>query len=367
MKRVVIVGAGVIGLFCAATLSKRGLKVTLLESAEEDFSVHGPAASLAAAGMLAPVSEAFGANAAQHARLDELNLASFDLWRALHKGALWEDGVKFGGGIAIAASAEAADALGRKARAMGRTASPLSPGRFWKQTGLEARIEHALWIEDEATADPGRVLSGLTMEARRHGASILFDHDVDVIEPGLVRVFDHGTIEADAVVLAPGAWATERLAAAAPALKHVRPAKGHLVPVKLKRPLAPNIHAPGFYLAQRNATDVVLGATMEFDLYERRVDPEKVAALLAAAETLMPGEVARADQPAWAGVRAMSPDWAPMIGPSGAEGVFVACGHSRNGWLLAPITAEIVCAYVTGGEIDPLWAAFGAGRFEGSW
>ena len=63
------------------------------------------------------------------------------------------------------------------------------------------------------------------------------------------------------------------------------------------------------------------------------------------------------------GIRPMSPDGWPMIGPTG-EGVLVAAGHSRDGWLMAPITAEIITAYVFGAEIQPDWAALSPERFE---
>jgi glycine oxidase len=82
---------------------------------------------------------------------------------------------------------------------------------------------------------------------------------------------------------------------------------------------------------------------------------------LAAAEALLPGEVKQGER-AWAGIRPMAPDGWPIIGPSG-EGVYVAAGHSRNGWLLAPITAEIISAYVLGAEIAPEWAALSPQRF----
>jgi glycine oxidase len=57
----------------------------------------------------------------------------------------------------------------------------------------------------------------------------------------------------------------------------------------------------------------------------------------------------------------MSPDGWPMIGRSGD--VLIAAGHSRNGWLLAPITAEIITAYVMGADIPPEWAALSPDRF----
>lgn len=147
---------------------------------------------------------------------------------------------------------------------------------------------------------------------------------------------------------------------AAPVLKRVRPAKGHLTQVELEAPLGPNLRTPSFYIAQRR-TDVVLGSTMEWDRFDRRVDKDRVAEMHRAAEGLLPGEVRLANR-AWAGIRPMSPDGWPMIGPTHG-GVLVAAGHSRNGWLLAPITGEIMTAHIFGAEISPEWAALSPERF----
>ena len=101
---------------------------------------------------------------------------------------------------------------------------------------------------------------------------------------------------------------------------------------------------------------------MEPGVYDRRVDRSKVEALAAAAEALLPGEVKLTDR-AWAGIRPMSPDGWPIVGPTGG-GILAAAGHSRNGWLMAPITAEIIRAYVFGAELPPGWAALSPARFE---
>ncbi len=353
MKSVVIVGGGVIGLTCAVRLAKAGARVTLLEAESEDVSAYGPGASGAAAGMLAPL----GDTASTH---DPLAFASYDLWRAWRAGAEWADAVRFDGGVAVAESEAAAVELQKRAAALSRNAEPLTPTRFRKRTGLERKLEHALFLEDEGVVDPIRALSGLAMQARLHGVVIEYRQDVANVTATAALTHEGGVFEADVIVLAPGVWATKALKQAAPALERVRPCKGHLVPVTLERSLAPNLRTQGFYLAQRRE-DVVLGATMEFDRTDRRVEPARTAELLAAAEALLPGEVQAAGR-GWAGIRPMSPDDWPMIGPSGE--VLVAAGHSRNGWLLAPITAEIITAYVFGAEIAPAWAALSPARFE---
>lgn len=352
MKQVVIVGSGAIGLFCAVRLAKAGARVTVLEAEAEHPSLYGPIASAAAAGMLAPVADAPSAH-------EKLALDSYELWKAWAPGAEWADGVRFDGAVVVA-NEGAAQALIGNARRLGRKASDISGGKFKKRTGFQTRIENAVFVEDEGVADPLRVLTGLAMQARAHGVIIEYRSDVAEVTPTRVVTHDDRVFEADCVIVAPGAWATDRIIAAAPALKHVRPAKGHIVAVELAHLLGPNVRAPGFYLAQRRE-EVVLGATVEFDRYDRRVEQARVAELLAAAEALLPGEI-KPTQRAWAGIRPMSPDGWPMIGPTG-EGVLIAAGHSRNGWLLAPITAEIIAAYVFGGELTPDWAALSPERF----
>jgi len=353
MTRVVIVGAGIVGLMCALRLVKEGARVTLLEADPDDLDVFRAGASAAAAGMLAPFDSKDGAHAA-------LALDSFDLWRKLTPGAPWSEGVRFDGGVIASPDERDAAALQARVMGLGRAVAPLSRGQIAKRLGLNAALDHALAVEDEGVADPIYVLGGLKFEARRLGVALRHDQDVERVTPHSVHTFTGEDYEADSVLLAPGVWASDAIASAAPALKRIRPAKGHLVSVRLAKPLKANLHAPGFYLARRRE-DVVLGASVQLDRYDKQTEAAEVEKLLAAAEAVAPGAVKPAGR-AWTGVRPMSPDGWPMVGRS--NGVLVAGGHSRNGWGLAPITAEIVTAYVFGLPIPPAWAALAPQRFE---
>ncbi|MGZ3406248.1 MAG: FAD-dependent oxidoreductase, partial [Polyangia bacterium] len=51
------------------------------------------------------------------------------------------------------------------------------------------------------------------------------------------------------------------------------------------------------------------------------------------------------------GLRPASADALPYIGATSVGGLWLCSGHFRNGVLLAPLSAEIVVALVTGGTV----------------
>jgi glycine oxidase len=65
----------------------------------------------------------------------------------------------------------------------------------------------------------------------------------------------------------------------------------------------------------------------------------------------------------WVGFRPGSRDDAPMLGPSGIDGLVVATGHHRNGILLTPLTAEAVSRYVLTGRLPEAVQPFTPERF----
>lgn len=102
---------------------------------------------------------------------------------------------------------------------------------------------------------------------------------------------------------------------------------------------------------------------MEEGRADREIDAEAVARLAAGARRLFPALEAAAIE-ARAGVRAATPDGLPLVGAGEADGMLVARGARRNGWLLAPLIAEVLLDRLAGWPASVAAAAFDPTRFR---
>jgi glycine oxidase len=171
---------------------------------------------------------------------------------------------------------------------------------------------------------------------------------------GIVVHSTQGALRAPQVVMATGSWSaalTPPGAAAAP----VSPVRGQLV--ELGTPPGSLTHVlwgRDVYLVPWADGAVYVGATSEHVGFDERTTAEGVAGLLARAMELAPGLQGASFVAARAGLRPATDDGLPFIGPSAAlPGLCYACGHYRNGALLAPVTALLVSRLLDGDLSDP--------------
>src|SRR5207253_1246262 len=95
-----------------------------------------------------------------------------------------------------------------------------------------------------------------------------------------------------------------------------------------------------------------LAGTMELSGLNHRLSAVRLDAISRAAATYLRDWPGRVERP-WAGLRPMTPDGLPAIGPvPGCSGAWVATGHAMLGVTLAPATGEAIAALVTG-ELTP--------------
>lgn len=166
-----------------------------------------------------------------------------------------------------------------------------------------------------------------------------------------------GALSADAFAVATGAW-TPLLAAGLGRRVPIEPGKGYAVTLSGAEG-APE--RPCFFEAARSVatpwqSGFRLGGTMEFSGFDDRLDPVRIAALLAAARRHLrrfrTGQVAEE----WWGWRPMTMDGAPVIDRvPGLENAVLAAGHNMLGISMAPATGRLVAEMLSGEppHIDP--------------
>jgi glycine oxidase len=85
--------------------------------------------------------------------------------------------------------------------------------------------------------------------------------------------------------------------------------------------------------------------------FQRAVTVDGLSGLLRGALDLVPDLAGLSVARSWAGLRPWAVDALPVLGPwPGADGLWLATAHFRNGILLAPITARVMTEWMVQGR-----------------
>ena len=175
-----------------------------------------------------------------------------------------------------------------------------------------------------------------------------------------------GDIRGDHVVLSAGAWSGELLGKLGLALP-VEPVKGQMILYKCAADFLPAmVLAKGRYAIPRRDGHVLVGSTLEYEGFDKTPTDQALASLKASAVELLP-DLADAEVVGhWAGLRPGSPEGIPYIGAApDMPGLWLNCGHFRNGLVLAPASCQLFADLLLGRApiIDPQPYAL-AGRLQ---
>jgi glycine oxidase len=365
---VVVVGAGLQGASVALRLAQAGRKVTVLERA-----IPGAEASFAAGGILSP-----GVEAVEPGPFYALCAASLARYPAFAReveaaSGLWV-GYRGGGTLELALDDEHARILAGRAEKIEKAGLPVEVLDEAEVRRLEPAVSTetrgALFFREEASVDPRLLGRAVYFAAARAGARFLTGQVRRiVVEGGRAAGVDHesGRIGADAVVLAAGAWSLLVEGHGLPP-GAVRPVRGQIAVLDTRPPLLSRVIFSGHgYLVPRADGRILCGSTMEEVGFEKAVTAAGLRHVLDVALEISPALGAAPVVETWSNFRPASPDGEPILGAASVPGLFYATGHTRNGILLAPITADAVAAAVLGRPAPVDLAPFsparlGAGR-----
>jgi glycine oxidase len=344
---VVVVGGGVVGAACARELARNGHGVAVLDP----DGVRGQAWR-ASAGILAPQIEG-----RQGDPLFELGMAGREFYGELAPALQDATGIDIGlwrGGSAVLAleESEAGDLRSKVAwqRQQGHVCDWLEAAEVRERYPWLGASFGALWAPHEGSLDPVRLVEALRLDARAHGAEIIADEAVSLEQRG-DRVTGvggrSGRYRCGSVLISAGAWS--RLIAGLPRPLAVEPVRGQMValprPDGVERAIV--YHRDCYLLAR--GPEAIAGSTMEYVGYDASVTSPGLSRVLAAAVTLCPPLAGLAVSRSWAGLRPVTPDGLPILGPEPRlAGLWYAAGYGRHGVLLAGITAMLLRLMMNG-------------------
>jgi glycine oxidase len=321
-RKIAIRGAGIVGLWQALTLARRGHRVTLCERSPVPF-MHG--CSLYAGAMLAPNCEKESAEII----VRELGRRGLALWRDIYPGTVAN------GTLVVALHRDRAE-LDRFAR-MTDGHRRLPPTELaTSEPSLVDRFAGALYYAQEGHLSPEPALHFLLEQAQAAGAE--------------VRLGEGGVpADANLIIDCRGLAAKDRL----PDLRGVR---GERIVVKsrevnLSRPV--RLLHPRFplYVVPWGKGVYMIGATVIESEEAGPITLRSALDLLSAAYALDPAFAEAEIVLQGAGARPAFPDNRPRI--MVAQRYIYVNGLYRHGFLLAPVMAELVADHIETGATDP--------------
>ncbi|GGY47693.1 glycine oxidase ThiO [Streptomyces djakartensis] len=370
---VLVIGGGIIGLVTAWRAAGRGLATAVVDPEP------GGGAAQVAAGMLAAVTELHHGEQT----LLGLNLASArrypDFAAELTELTGQDLGYRRCGTLAVALDADDRAHL-RELHILQQQSgleSQWLSGRECRRLEpmLAPGVRGGLRVDGDHQIDPRRLAGALVSACERAG--VVF-HRVWAQRLTVTRDRAAGVVTADGtvlgagqVVLAGGSLSGRFAGVPQDVLPPVRPVKGQVVRLTMPRRHGPFlsrtvravVRGSHVYLVPRESGELVIGATSEEMGWDTTVTAGGVYELLRDAHELVPGITELPLTETRAGLRPGSPDNAPLIGPTGLEGLLLATGHYRNGVLLTPVTGDALAHALTTGELPEEARPFTPRRF----
>jgi glycine/D-amino acid oxidase-like deaminating enzyme len=347
---VAIVGAGIVGAACAASLSASGLRVLVLDA-------KGIGTGTTAAGMghivLMDDSEA------------ELALTGYSrrLWNALAAELPAEAEYEHCGTIWVAADEDEMSDVRRKKSVYadhGFDAEVIDAHSLRElEPKLRDGLAGGLLVRDDSVVYQPCVTKFLLERAARYGAKIRMGAMVAEISDAGVSLADGEMIAAGISINAAGAAAVEL----SPQLKIIG-RKGHLAITErypnfvrhqlielgyVKSAHGTDAASVAFNVQPRSTGQILLGSSRQFGVDNDDIDFDILSRMTARAFEYMPELKTLSTVRVWTGVRPATPDNLPYIGKIGGfENTYAACGHEGLGITTSLGTAELLTSAILG-------------------
>ena len=370
MKKIIIIGAGIMGLSISYYLEKNNFDIIVLEKNKV-----GMEASYASAGMLAAQSE-FDF----YEKFMDFCIKSRSMYAEFCKDIESASGIAVEfqkcGMLRPALTEEQEKHLKNNYKWQKKQGFEIEflPGDELRkiEPELSENILSGLYTKNDGQVNNRKLMEALITANKKIGNKLIENCNVKnyIIKNNKIMGVEtnNGIFNADTIINTSGAWSSLISPGIIPNFE-VKPIHGQLVSLQankkmLDKVIFASILGKGGYMVPRKDNTIILGSTMEDMGFEKKVTDEGINSILKTAYDIVPEFKNMKIIEKWSGFRPFTDDKLPVIGKTNIKNLILATAHGRNGILLAPITVKAVTELVVNDNLVPEIKDFGVERFN---
>jgi D-amino-acid dehydrogenase len=213
--------------------------------------------------------------------------------------------------------------------------------------GARDKIAGGLRLPGDETGDCFKFTSSLAGMAKAAGATFRFGVPIEALEKEGDRIVavrtGAGRLTADAFVVALGSYSPQIVAPLGLRLP-VYPVKGYSITVPIvddtRAPVSTVMDETHKIAITRLGDRIRVGGMAELAGFDQSLNPRRRATLEHSVEDLFRGAGDQSRAQFWSGLRPMTPDGTPVVGRTPLANLFLNTGHGTLGWTMAAGSAK---------------------------
>jgi D-amino-acid dehydrogenase len=236
---------------------------------------------------------------------------------------------------------------------------------------VKDKIAGGLRLPQDETGDCHMFTSVLAEQAARLGVQFKFNVGIDriIAEGGRIAgvATTAGVLQADAYVAALGSWSQQLLRSVGIVIP-VYAVKGYSITVPVRdeagAPVSTVMDESYKVAITRLGHRIRVGGTAEVSGYSNTLHPARRATLDHSLTDLFPRGGDLSDVKFWCGLRPMTPDGPPIIGPTRYANLHLNTGHGTLGWTMACGSGRVLADMLSGRKPDIDTSELAMSRYE---
>lgn len=234
------------------------------------------------------------------------------------------------------------------------------------------KIVGGLRLPHDETGDCFKFTNALAKLAEALGVSFRYGTDILGLRTEGTRVAavrtSTGEIASDVVIAAMGSFTPQLLKPLGLSVP-VYPVKGYSITVPIvdeaRAPVSTIMDETYKIAITRLGDRIRVGGMAEIAGFNRDLPPARKATLVYSVEDLFGGAGDQSQASFWCGLRPMTPDGTPVIGPTRFDNLYLNTGHGTLGWTMACGSGRLIADLIDGKRPEIRSDDLGLSRYQG--